>query len=84
MEIHDGSTGGITTGYQTIEAAVLSEAGKMPLPVYEKFLLRQKMVLSVRPTKICAVWKPFPNISAPNVSVPLTVVLMLMIITVIS
>lgn len=35
-EIRDGSTGEITTGYQTIEAAVLSEAGKMPLPVYEK------------------------------------------------
>lgn len=35
-DIHDGSTGEITKGYQTIEAAVLSETGKMPLPVYEK------------------------------------------------
>ena len=35
-EIRDGSTGEITQGYLTIEAAVLSEAGKMPLPVYEK------------------------------------------------
>ena len=35
-EIRDGSTGEITQGYLTIEAAVLSETGKMPLPVYEK------------------------------------------------
>ena len=35
-EIKDGSTGEITQGYFTIEAAVLSERGKMPLPVYEK------------------------------------------------
>ena len=35
-EIRDGSTGEITQGYLTIEAAVLSEPGKMPLPVYEK------------------------------------------------
>lgn len=34
--IRDGSTGEITKGYQTIEAAVLSDAGKIPLPVYEK------------------------------------------------
>ncbi len=35
-EICDGSTGEITQGYLTVEAAVLSEPGKMPLPVYEK------------------------------------------------
>lgn len=35
-EIRDGSTGEITQGYLTIEAAVLSETGKMPLPIYEK------------------------------------------------
>lgn len=35
-EIRDGSTGEVTQGYLTIEAAVLSESGKMPLPVYEK------------------------------------------------
>ena len=35
-EIRSGSTGEITQGYLTIEAAVLSEKGKMPLPVYEK------------------------------------------------
>lgn len=35
-EIRDGSTGETTQGYLTIEAAVLSESGKIPLPVYEK------------------------------------------------
>ena len=35
-EIREESTGEITRGYLTIEAAVLSESGKMPLPVYEK------------------------------------------------
>ena len=35
-DIRDGSTGGITKGYQTIEAAVLSESNKMPLPIYQK------------------------------------------------
>ncbi len=35
-EIRDRSTGEITQGYLTVEAAVLSESGKMPLPVYEK------------------------------------------------
>lgn len=35
-EIRDGSTGEITQGYLTTEAAVLSEPGKMPLPVYQK------------------------------------------------
>lgn len=35
-EIRDGSTGEITQGYLTIEAAVLSGNGKLPLPVYEK------------------------------------------------
>lgn len=35
-EIRDGSTGEITQGCLTVEAAVLSEPGKMPLPVYEK------------------------------------------------
>ena len=34
-QIRDGSTGEITQGYLTIEAAVLSESGKMPLPVYD-------------------------------------------------
>jgi hypothetical protein len=34
--VRDGSTGEIVKGYQTIEAAVLTSNGKMPLPVYEK------------------------------------------------
>lgn len=36
FEIRDGSIGEITQGYLTIEAAVLSEKGKMPRLVYEK------------------------------------------------
>lgn len=35
-EVRDGSTGEIRRGYQTIEASILSEAGKLPLPVYQK------------------------------------------------
>lgn len=35
-DVRDGSTGEITKGYQTIEAAVLSASDKMPLPVYQK------------------------------------------------
>ena len=35
-DIRDGSTGEITKGYLTIEAADLSREGKMPMPVYEK------------------------------------------------
>lgn len=35
-DVRDGSTGEIVKGYQTIEAAVLTSNGKMPLPVYEK------------------------------------------------
>ena len=35
-DVRDGSTGEIKKGYCTIEAAVLSEGKKMPLPVYEK------------------------------------------------
>lgn len=34
--VRDGSTGEITKGYYTIEAAVLTEHNKIPLPVYEK------------------------------------------------
>ena len=35
-DVHDGSTGEIRKGYFTVEAAVLSQNKKMPLPVYEK------------------------------------------------
>ena len=35
-DIRDGSTGEMARGYLTVEAAVLSKEGKMPLPVYER------------------------------------------------
>ncbi len=35
-DVRDGSTGEIKKGYLTIEAAVLSNGSKMPLPAYEK------------------------------------------------
>lgn len=35
-EVRDGSTGEMVLGYQTIDAAVLSQNHKMPLPVYTK------------------------------------------------
>lgn len=35
-DVRDGSTGEIKKGYLTIEAAVLLNGSKMPLPVYEK------------------------------------------------
>lgn len=53
-EIRDGSTGGITQGYQTVEAAVLSEKGKMPLPVYEKvFSAAEKGFISETHENLC-------------------------------
>ena len=54
-DVRDGSTGEITKGYQTIEAAVISENGKMPLPVYEKVFPQQRLDLSVKPMKTFAV-----------------------------
>lgn len=46
-DVRDGSTGGIKKGYLTIEAAVLSNGSKMPLPVYEKvFSAAEKGFLS--------------------------------------
>ena len=39
FQIRDGSIGEITQDYLTIEAAVLSETGKMPLSAYEKVFL---------------------------------------------
>ena len=35
-DVRDGSTGEIRKGYFTVEAAMLSQNKKMPLPVYEK------------------------------------------------
>lgn len=53
-EIRDGSTGGITQGYLTIEAAVLSAKGKMPLPVYEKiFSAAEKGFISETHENLC-------------------------------
>lgn len=53
-EIRDGSTGEITQGYLTIEAAVLSETGKMPLPVYEKvFSATEKGFVSENYENLC-------------------------------
>ncbi|KSV58880.1 transposase [Acetivibrio ethanolgignens] len=46
-DVHDGSTGEIRKGYFTVEAAVLSQGKKMPLPVYEKvFSATEKGVVS--------------------------------------
>ena len=46
-DVHDGSTGKIRKGYFTVEAAVLSQNKKMPLPVYEKvFSAAEKGVIS--------------------------------------
>lgn len=47
-EIRNGSTGEITRGYLTIEAAVLSEAEKMPLSVYEKVFSASKISFVVK------------------------------------
>ncbi|MCM1056760.1 MAG: transposase [Firmicutes bacterium] len=53
-EIRDSSTGEITQGYFTIEAAVLSERGKMPLPVYEKvFSAAEKGFVSETHENLC-------------------------------
>ena len=46
-DVRDGSTGEIKKGYLTIEAAVLLNGSKMPLPVYEKvFSAAEKGFLS--------------------------------------
>jgi len=53
-EIKDGSTGEITQGYITIDAAVLSEKGKMLLPVYEKvFSAAEKGFISETYENLC-------------------------------
>lgn len=47
-DVRDGSTGEIRKGYLTVEAAVLSQNKKMPLPVYEKvFSSAEKSFISV-------------------------------------
>lgn len=53
-DIRDGSTGEIVKGYQTIEAAVLANNGKMPLPVYEKvFSAAEKGFISETHENLC-------------------------------
>lgn len=64
-EIRDGSTGETTPGYLTIEAAVLSEKGKMPLPVYEKvFSTKEKGFISETYENLCCMEALSENFSA--------------------
>ncbi len=64
-EIRDGSTGEITQGYLTIEAAVLSEKGKMPLPVYEKvFSAAEKGFISETHENLCCLQSLTENFSS--------------------
>ena len=64
-EIRDGSTGEITQGYLTIEAAVLSEKGKMPLPVYEKvFSAAEKGFISDTHENLCCLQSLTENFSS--------------------
>lgn len=63
-EIRDGSTGEITQGYLTIEAAVLSEKGKQPLPVYEKvFSAAEKGFISETHENLCCLQSLSENFS---------------------
>ena len=64
-EIRDGSTGEITQGYLTIEAAVLSEKGKMPLPVYERvFSAAEKGFISDTHENLCCLQSLTENFSS--------------------
>ena len=64
-EIRGGSTGEITQGYLTIEAAVLSEKGKMPLPVYEKvFSAAEKGFISETHENLCCLQSLTENFSS--------------------
>lgn len=54
-EIWNGSAGEVTRGYLTIDAAVLSQNGKMPLPVYEKvFSAAEKGFISENHENLCS------------------------------
>lgn len=83
-EIRDGSTGEITQGCLTIDAAALSEKGKLPFPVYERVFSAAEKGFISKPMKTCAACSPFPKTLRPNVFALLTVVLMPIIITAIS
>ena len=52
-DVRDGSTGEIKKGYCTIEAAVLSEGKKMPLPVYEKVFSAEEGFISETHENLC-------------------------------
>lgn len=67
-EIRDGSTGEITQEYLTIEAAVLSEKGKMPLPVYEK--QQKKGFISETCENLCCLQSLSENFSIKCVRTP--------------
>lgn len=63
-EIRDGSNGEITQGDLTIEAAVLSEKGKMPLPVYENvFSAAEKGFISETHENLCCLQSLTENFS---------------------
>ena len=63
-EIRDGSTGETTQGYLTVETAVLSEKGKMPLPVYEKvFSAAEKGFISEPHENLCCLKSLSENFS---------------------
>jgi len=79
LEVNKNHLSEIVKGYQTIEAVVLTNHGKMPLPVYEKVFQQQRKGLSVKPMKTYAVW--MPSQKTLNVSVLWTEALMRMIFT---
>lgn len=69
-EIRDGSTGKIIQGHLTIEAAVLSEKGKMPLPVYEKiFSAAEKGFISETHENLCCLQALSENFSTKCVRI---------------
>ena len=66
-QIRDGSTGELTQGYLTIDAAVLSEKGKMPLPVYEKvFSAVEKGFISETYENLCCLESLSENFTPPQ------------------
>lgn len=63
-DIRDGTTGEMARGYLTIEAAVLSKEGKMPLPVYEKvFSAEEKGFVSETYENLCCLKSLSENFS---------------------
>ena len=53
-DVHDGSTGEIRKGYLTIEAAILAENKKIPIPVYEKvFSSAEENFISMTHENLC-------------------------------